>query len=236
MKLSQLCATSRVRRSLNATSVHLVPTKPGRQPTKTRAVSSTGASSASALVTVRRSWGDPTAGIHQTQCAPESRGAHPVPISGGFVLACQLLQQGCLEHLVQSANATESATRSPTPEPRPEAQRSASTIQPRPSKCSSSPRKHCRWRSACRQLHRHRQRHAGSLETITLREKRSSAPLSVLASPSSPTGVRWLASASGEKRDGSRPRCRDLHSCRHVYVPTQSPSLCLSTRVARPYR
>ena len=48
MKLSQLCATSRVRRLLNATSVHLVPTKPGRQPTKTRAVSSTGASSASA--------------------------------------------------------------------------------------------------------------------------------------------------------------------------------------------
>jgi hypothetical protein len=121
MKPSQLYATSRVRRSLNATSVHLVPTKPGRQPTKTRAVSSTGASSASALVTVRRSWGDPTAGIHQTQCAPESRGAHPVPISGGFVLACQLLQQGCVQQLVQSANATESSTRSPTPEPRPEA-------------------------------------------------------------------------------------------------------------------
>jgi hypothetical protein len=44
-----------------------------------------------------------------------------VPISGGFVLACQLLQQGCVQQLVQSANATESSTRSPTPEPRPEA-------------------------------------------------------------------------------------------------------------------
>jgi hypothetical protein len=190
MKPSQLCATSRVRRLLNATSVHLVPTKPGRQPTKTRAVSSTGASSASARLQYgARGVSGPSASIKLS--ARLSPGALiRVPISGGFVLACQLLQQGCLEHLVQSANATESATRSPTPEPRPEAQRSASTIQPRPSKCSSSPRKHCRWRSACRQLHRHRQRHAGSLETIALREKRSSAPLSVLASPSSPRGVR----------------------------------------------
>lgn len=44
-----------------------------------------------------------------------------VPISGGFVLACQLLHQGCVQHLVQSANATDSPTRSTTPQPRPQA-------------------------------------------------------------------------------------------------------------------
>jgi hypothetical protein len=121
MKLSQLCATSRVRRLLNATSVHLVPTKPGASTDKDQGSIVEGCVERLCSVTVRRSWGDRTAGIHQTHCAPESRGAHPVPISGGFVLACQLLQQGCVQQLVQSANATESSTRSPTPEPRPEA-------------------------------------------------------------------------------------------------------------------
>ena len=223
MKLSQLCATSRVRRSLNATSVHLVPTIPGRQPTKTRAVSSTGASSASARLQYgARGVSGPSASIKlSARLSPRalircpSRAASSSRVSYFSRVASSSSFNPRTRPSRQRARPLLNLVRRP--------QRSASTIQPRPSKCSSSPRKHCRWRSACRQLHRHRQRHAGSLETIALREKRSSAPLSVLASPSSPRGVRWLASASGEKRDGNRPRCRDLHSCRHVYVPTQSP-------------